>query len=233
MTDAKLKAEVEAAISTMMENVINPESAAPSEIFEKCTPLLSWLSYIHTSELTGCGDEFIDGFRASIVETVFCVSSGLARLALFSMRSQIDICCSWLYFKDHPFEYAKVHKTSDGFMLKSAVFSYLEDYYPHFKSRFSKLENSSCRVEKDPYRLLSAHVHSQSQKTLPTATSFSSIVATPQTSVELITVQAGVTEFISDILFACFGPKWAGLPDDLVIPLKDRLSQADLSVVFR
>ena len=232
MTGSQIQDSLNNAAIKLIENINSTTSPNGTEIFETVQPLLQWANYLYTSERTGDSDEFIDGFRASLVETVFCVSAGLARLALFSMRSQIDIIMSWLYFKDHEKEYSKVQKSSDGFMLKSAVVKYLEEYEPSFKARFLVLISGKTRNEIDPYRLLSAHVHSQSQKTLPSATDFLSLIASDAVCHELILVQREVTEYLSDICFSCFGGKWASLPAELTDVLKVRLSEKALSEVL-
>ena len=232
MTAVLIQDSLNNASIKLAENINSLSSPSGNEIYKSVLPLLQWANYIYTAERTGDCDEFIDGFRASLVETIFCVSAGLARLALFSMRSQIDIILSWIYFKDHKKEYGKVQKSSYGFMLKSAVIKYLDEYEPNFRVRFATLTTEMTRTERDPYRLLSAHVHSQSLKTLPSATDFSSLVASDAICHELIVVQGEVTEYLSDILFSCFGGKWAGLPAELTVTLKSRLSEKSLSQVL-
>lgn len=227
-----LSSGIKDAIKTIDLHIKKDGVARAEEALMKVQLLLDWANYLYVSERTGHCNEFIDGLRSSLVETIFCVSTGLARLALFSMRGQIDIALSWLYFKDHPVEYRKVFRSSDGFMLKSSVISYLEEYEPKFKKRFQALSSNMTRQEKDPYKFLSAHVHSQSHMTLPAASSFESMVVKPEVTKELLLAQENVTEYLNDVLLSVFGSKWAGLPASVVNAVKARLSGDALAAVF-
>jgi hypothetical protein len=195
-------------------------------------PLLEWTNYLFASERTGICDEFLNGMRSSIVEAIFCTSAGLMRMSMFSMRAQIDIGLSWLYFKDHRIEYDKVHRSSQGFVMKGDAMAYLQEYYPGFTNRWNKLMAHMKRSEADPYRLLSAHVHSQSKQTLPSAGSFVDLIASEDISEEAISVQESVSEYLSDVFLSCFGPKWINLPASIVENAKDRVKGPAISIVL-
>src|SRR4051812_9038600 len=87
-----------------------------SGVYQASLPLLYWLDYLRNSERTGCCDDFLDGVRASVVETSGCLASGLVRSAISALRTQIDILLSWLFFKDHPIEWQRVHDYGEGFI---------------------------------------------------------------------------------------------------------------------
>ena len=63
--------------------------------------LLDWLSYLRDSEATGVADTLLNGTQGAIGEAVACLTFGLVRPALSSLRAEIDMILGWLYFKDH------------------------------------------------------------------------------------------------------------------------------------
>ncbi|RYG99729.1 MAG: hypothetical protein EON58_02845 [Alphaproteobacteria bacterium] len=207
-------------------------SQIASSIYSAAIPILSWINYLHTSELTGHCDEFLDGLRASIVETIGCGASGLVRPSIYSMRTQIDIILSWLYFKDHPVEWTKVEDTGEGFVLKRDALEYLKSNIRHFEARLAALTAKRTRQLQDPYKILSAHVHAQGLSVLPNHGKLMTLIGTPQVCSELAPMQVEVAEYIGDVLLSCFGPKWASLPEPLVTAAKARLEEKQISVVF-
>ena len=184
--------------------------------YQAALPQIEWLDYLRQSETTGVADEFLTGLRASIVEALGCLASGLVRPAMFAMRGQIDIALGWLYFKDHPVEWEKVIRTGDGFMLKRDVVTYLEENIPSFRSRFSALFAGRTRSEADPYRLLSAYVHGQSPATLPVYEGLETLLWKPHYCADGVKIQEEVSEYINDVLLAYFGSKWASIPSSRV-----------------
>lgn len=194
--------------------------------------LLVWLNHLEKSEVTGCCNETLSGIRAAAVEAAGGVALGLVRLAIFAMRSQIDLAVSWLFFKDHPVEWAHVLRTGEQFKLKKEIFSYLSDYQDRFLERLALLEKHKTRTVADPYRLLSAHIHSQSTLVMPTFSKLESLVYPEKRCLEAIKLQKEVTEYIGDIFFACFGSKWASLPSSLVTAAKARIPPDKQPIIF-
>lgn len=154
------------------------------------------------------------------------------RPALFSLRAQIDMILCWLYFKDHRVEWQLVCDAGEGFKLKTEVIKYLETYYDGFARRFSLLKTAKTRSQEDPYRLLSAHVHSQSITVIPTIIDLKSLVATQALCNECIKLQAECVEYVSDVLLACFAKKWSSLPVEIVDAARVRLPKSEAKIVF-
>lgn len=196
------------------------------------TSLLLWLDYLETSEATGCCNEILSSVRAAAVEATGGIALGLVRLAIFAMRSQIDLAVAWLFFKDHPVEWSHVLRTGEQFKLKKEIFSYLADYQDRFSERLAILEKHRARTVTDPYRLLSAHIHSQSPLVMPTFAKLDSLIYSEKRCVEAIRLQADVTEYIGDIFLSCFGNKWASLPGSIVASVRGRLPQEKQPAVF-
>jgi hypothetical protein len=194
--------------------------------------LLRWLPYLQKSLQTGNADVLLQGFGSAIVEAAACATLGLVRPAIFSLRTQIDMLLSWLFFKDHSVEWKYVENTGEGFRLKSDVIKYLETYYEGYGERFAIFKQTKKRKEDDPYRLLSAHVHSQSSKAVPFVANLADIVSDVMKCQEIALLQSECSEYLNDVLLACFAPKWANLPKEIVSQATSRLSPAQRKVIF-
>jgi hypothetical protein len=220
----------------LVQAISKKVSADGVEIAEQMTAaadlLMEWLGYLHQSEMTDCCDTFLEGIRSLVLEAVASATAGLYRSALFALRAQVDLTLSWLYFKDHPIEWAKVERESEGFKLKKDVFIYLTDHYPAFTKKFSTLEAAGTRADTDTYRILSAHIHSIGPNAMHLFSNFSDVVGDKQVCIELVELQADVAEYLNDVLVAVYGFRWASLPDPIVKPIRDRLSQEKLALIF-
>lgn len=191
------------------------------EIENKSLLLLKWIPYLNLQK-TGIADELLDGALSSLREVAACAGLGLVRPALLAMRTEIELMLSWLYFKDHHIEWYFVNNTGDGFKLKKEILEYLSKYYPYFGSRFGILKDTITRSEVDPYRLLSAHIHSQSLATLPCVYDLKDIVGNKEVLSEIPSLAHNVDEYISDILFATFDKSWTQLPIELLTSVRSR-----------
>lgn len=232
MSKVDFKVQNKKLLKAIEKHVSDEGEVICSDSYESVVPFLRWLDYLNGSELTGQCDEFLESIRASIIESIACVSLGLVRPAIFSMRVQVDLVFSWLYFKDHPVEWQRVEGDGEGFMLKGAVLKYLELNVPAFSKRFSSLLAAKIRREGDPYRLLSAHVHSQIPSVMPKLDSLASVVRPIKTCKECVLLQAEVVEYVGDVLLAVFADKWASLPDSIVVEAQLRLGVEKSAKVF-
>lgn len=192
---------------------------------------IAWVPYLNNHK-TATADELLDGAVSSLREVAACAALGLIRPALLAMRTEIDLVLGWLYFKDHPVEWEYVNSSSDGFKLKKEILEYLQKYYESFGSRFGTLKEIKIRVEPDPYRLLSAHIHSQSLNTLPLVEMLADVVDTKNVAMEIIDISYEVDEFISDILFSVFSSNWTQLPKPLLSSLDGRFKTPNQKKVF-
>lgn len=192
---------------------------------------ISWIPYLNNHK-TQTADELLDGAVSSLREVAACAALGLTRPALLAMRTEIDLIFGWLYFKDHPVEWEYVNLSSDGFKLKKEILDYLAKYYDSFGLRFGILKETKSRIEQDPYRLLSAHIHSQSLSTIPLVDNLADVVDPKGVGMEIAKISREVDEFISDILFAVFGGNWTQLPKPLVKSLEQRFKTTNQKKSF-
>src|SRR5208283_5229722 len=203
MKQSDFDAETRSLLIALTQRLTTDGAEVGYKICKASDQLIEWLDYLLASEATGQCDDFLDGLRASIVEVVGCGAAGLIRPAIFSMRAQVDIILSWLYFKDHPVEWAKVEDTGEGFVLKRDALEYLKQYVPRYDTRFAQLLAKRSRKEVDPYKMLSAHVHAQGVSVLPAHGKLETLVGPLAKSLELAVLQADVAEYISDVLLSC------------------------------
>ena len=193
---------------------------------------LLWLQYLSGTQRTGTADCLLDGTSSAIREAVACLALGLVRPALSSLRLQIDLTLGWLYFKDHPVEWARVQATGDGFRLKTDLLKYMGESYDRFNARFGILRDCKTRTQDDPYRLLSAHIHGQSQYVLPQVQVPADVVATVQAQSEVVQLQQECAEFINDILWAVYADRWSSVPGDLLSNLEIRFKSPAQRATF-
>ena len=139
---------------------------------------------------------------------------------------------AWLYFKDHPVEWQRVQDTGDGFKLKSDILKYLSETVEKYKTRFGLLRDCTTRTVEDPFRLLSAHMHGQSELILPEVQELKDIVATTQTQDDAVKLQAECGEFINDVFWSVFADRWASVPTDLRTRLDARFKSPAQRATF-
>ncbi|WP_175812324.1 hypothetical protein [Burkholderia contaminans] len=202
-----------------------------SSIEKNSALVLQWLPYLDRLK-TGVADELISGVASSLVEAAACAALGLVRPSLFSMRTEIDVMLTWLYFKDHRIEWENVNVTGDGFKLKKEMFEYFTRYFDGFGERYGILKNTASRAEVDTYRFLSAHIHSQSAITLPVAHNLVEVVRDRKTCDELAEIAKAVDEYISDFLMALFARDWVHIPKKLMEHLEARFKTPAQKTTF-
>ena len=193
--------------------------------------LLDWLGYLRESEVTGVADTLLDGTQGAIGEAVACLTLGLVRPALSSLRAEIDMVLGWLYFKDHRVEWNNLRDTGRGFQTRAQVLDYLGNHWPQFRTRLALLDQCSNRKE-DPYRILSAHIHGQTDFTSPNVSPLADLVADERLCMECVTLQHDVAEYIGDVLTAIYGDRWASLPDVAQRGLNRRLTNKQRAKFF-
>lgn len=189
--------------------------------------LISWLGYLSSYHRTGVADSLLDAVGSSIRETAGVLSLGLVRPALFSLRGQVDLMLGWLYFKDHAIEWEHVNQTGDGFKLKKELLQYLDQHFQRFTGRLNLLREIKTRKEADPYRLLSAHIHAQSDSVLPVVANLSDLVQPAAACNECANVVFEVAEFLNDVLLSVYLPNWASLPTPIQNSLASRFKSGD------
>jgi len=194
--------------------------------------LLLWLDFLQKYSLTGTADTLLAGCRSAIVECTACLSIGLVRPALFSLRAQIDLLLCWIYFKDHLVEWQFLDRSGEGFKLKTEVLKFLDTHCDGFSEKLGVLRQAKTRRDDDPYRLLSAHVHSQSTKVVPSLSKLSDVVAGKPLCEEVCELQGACAEYLNDILLCIYASKWSSLPQEIVATARSRLNASQEKVVF-
>jgi hypothetical protein len=203
-----------------------------TQVEEQSKLLVYWLTYLSAFHRTNVADSLLDAASSSIREVAGLLSLGFARPALFSLRGQIDLLLAWLYFKDHGIEWSHVNETADGFKLKKELLQYLEQHVPKFGVRMGILRETKTRKELDPYRLLSAHIHAQSNPVLPVVVELKDLVRVEAICIECAEMAFEVSEYLNDVFLAVFLPNWASLPVPIQTAMGMRFQSAEQRGVF-
>jgi hypothetical protein len=191
---------------------------------EQSLLLVRWLGYLHNFHQTGTANSLLHAVSSSIRETAACLSLGLVRPALFSLRSEIDLLLAWLFFKDHPVEWRLVNRTGEGFWMKKEILEYLAGHYIGSKQRLSLLKQIKKRKEDEPYRLLSAHVHGQSEAVLPIVADLKDSISSAHDVIAATAVCFEVSEYISDVLLSVYSADWQALPIEITASVLGRFA---------
>ncbi len=139
---------------------------------------------------------------------------------------------AWLYFKDHPVEWQRLQDSGDGFKLKTELLRYLGETIVKYATRYSLLRDCKTRSLDDPYRLLSSHIHGQSELVLPEIEQLRDIVGAPQAQDEAILLQHECAEFINDVFWSVYADRWASLPNELMTALNRRFKSPAQRATF-
>lgn len=194
--------------------------------------MLHWLKHLHDSQRTGTADQMLTGVGSLIRECAATLSLGLVRSAMLSMRGQIDLVLSWLYFKDHHVELNIVEREGEGYKLKGEVWKYLQTAHPKFGARFTVLEQCATRKAIDPYRLLSGHIHGQSAKAIPAVKSLEKVVSSFTDCERAIELQGYCAEYLNDILLAIYLDDWHAIPKPIQLAFEQRDMSAKQKAEF-
>jgi hypothetical protein len=194
--------------------------------------LLRWVQYLGSYHLTGTADCLLTAVGASLRETAASLAMGLVRPALFSLRSQIDLVLTWLYFKDHPVEWEYVNSTGEGFKMKKDLVAYLTAHHESYGVRFGILKTIAKRKEEEPYRLLSAHIHGQSVAVLPIVNELQDLVRTERECTDCAKAVYEVSEYLNDVLFAVYASNWKSLPTEICSSAEARFSTPEQKAAF-
>ena len=203
-----------------------------AQVEAKSALLVHWLGYLSAFHRTGVADSLLAAASSSVREVAGLLSLGLARPALFSLRGQIDLLLAWLYFKDHGVEWTHVNETADGFKLKKELLQYLEQHVPKFGARMGILRDTKTRKEAEPYRLLSAHIHAQSDPVLPVVAELQDLVRSNAVCTECTQVSFEVAEYLNDVFLAVFLSSWASLPAAVQAAMSSRFKSTEQQKAF-
>lgn len=195
--------------------------------------LIAWCDHLDKFAKTGTADELLAATMAAVREAAALAALGAVRPCLFSMRAQIDLILGWIYFRDHPVEYRIVCSTGDGFKLKSEVLKYLKECFVPYASKIGALDQIATRQAVDTYRLLSAHIHAQSDHVLPKLNDLKDLIGELDLVSQCISIQADVSEYISDQIFSVSLIGTDSLPEFIANQIRSRaVSPAQSALLF-
>ena len=186
--------------------------------------LLRWIGYLRISISRNVADRLLDAAQATCIEVAGCLSVGLVRPAIFSIRSQLELLLAWIYFNDHPIEWRHVQSYLDDFPMRAVNLKYMRSYNPRFFERFTMLVKYKTRKNDDPYGLLSIHVHSTSPSAAPTIGELQTLVQNTTRCNECVELQKDVSEYLTDVFAAWYADRWHDFPTEITAKLKSRLT---------
>ena len=203
------------------------------KIVSATRPLMFWLDYLRNTISRQTADRLLDATQAAIIEVAGCLSLGLVRPAIPSIRVQLELVLGWIYFNDHPVEWIRFEKTTRDYEFPGAVIKYLSANSDRYHDRFKLLASKKTRKTGDPYGVLSIHVHSTSPYSAPNIGPLSALVRPAASCNECVGLQVEVTEYLSDVLASWYADRWHDLPTPITTGIKARLGSAKLKEFCR
>jgi hypothetical protein len=199
-----------------------------TETIQTTRLLLVWVDYLRSTVSRGFADRLLDATQGAIIEAAGCLSLGLVRSAVFSIRAQMELLLAWIYYNDHPVEWAHFDKTGKDYLLRAALLSYIRNNNEQFGDRFRILAKKRERKIEDPYGVLSVHVHSISPFLGPTVGPLTHLVRSEATCEEAIVLLGEVAEYVTDAFACWYVARWHDFPADVIADLTKRMTKKEL-----
>lgn len=186
------------------------------ETADSAAEFLLWVRHYEIAATDGTALSLLRGAKAAVIEAAAMCAAGFGRASLGAIRQQIDLMTSYVYFKDHPREWARVTETGDGFMLPSEVRKYHQALQPRLGARLDYLEKRGLDTVNGTYRLLSAHVHGQSELTAPKTGHLREALLSRPLLDEIPQFQLRASLALSNYFVALRAEEWFDLPEEPV-----------------
>ena len=190
--------------------------------------LSAWVGYLHSSISKHVADELLTAVRSAVIEATCCLSLGLVRPAIYSIRLQIELSLAWIFFNDHPIEWNHTKGVIADFPMRAQNLKYLSNFSARYSTRFKLLEDRSTRLIKDPYALLSTHVHGTTTKAMPFYEDIEAFVSGKKAIQECISLQLYTTEYLSDVMASWYAEHWHDFPKSIRDFIVERLKPDEL-----
>ena len=116
-------------------------------------------------------------------------------------------------------------------MLRDAIYKY-HSIDRRFNKRLELLENLNGVSLKHIYRILSAHIHSQSPMSTSQAKSISGLVSSVSFSDSVVEIQRQCADSLSNFLFSVYCDSWPSLPEMIVQDVIEKLNDAQRQEFF-
>lgn len=189
----------------------------------------AWLSKFRTEYSGSPALRLAEAGHSAAVEVVSAVSLGLARPAVFSLRSHFELFLMFLFYKDHLKELRAADEDMEFMKLPGEITKYLKRYCPDYENRLKVLDLRKTRPkEPGAYHRLSAIVHGSSQTAAPSAGLPKDVCFEPKTLEPLVALVADICEELSDIAVSAHEGNWLSLPTVVQQSLAARGADADL-----
>lgn len=190
--------------------------------------LLMWIHYLRSIYGDNHAAQLLNAVQATIIEVSGCLSLGLVRPAIFSLRTQLELMLAWMYFNDHPVEWDHIQAAIDDFPLRGQNIKYLSKFVKGFDKRYSLLSKKINRSKEDPYGILSVHVHGTSTLAAPALGDLSTLVRKKKDCDDCLRMAEDVAEYLCDVLASRYADLWHDLPKDIQVHISSRLTGKDL-----
>src|SRR3569833_453107 len=191
----------------------------------------AWLARYQSDYTANHAIRLIEAAHSASVEVVSAVSLGLARPAVFSLRSHFELFMMFLFYRDHPIEFAAAANDVEYMKLPGEITKYLKKYFLDFDKRLAILDKTKLRPPDSGYSRLSEIVHGSSKTAAPKANIPADVCFNTIDLQPLVRLVADVAEELSDIAIACHLGNYMSLPSDIQKSLDARGASSSLKAI--
>lgn len=194
-----------------------------NDVAMKLAPSLEWLGYYLTFYRGVGAVKLAESAYSAAVEAASLVSFGFARSSVFSLRCHYEYYLMFMYYKDHPVEWAATENYRESLKLPGDLKKYFRQYGERFNYKWSILSACRTRHEEDYYELLSAISHGSALDSQPNARSPPEMIAAKSVLIGIPTLAGSVSENLFDLSVSFYDGAWTSLPTDVRSRLTARM----------
>jgi len=191
----------------------------------------NWLKEARATHASSESSILLDGALCASIEVTSTAYLGLIRQSISSLRVYYELNLSWLYYKDHPIEWAKLTAFNEQASLPGEVQKYLKNYLPKYEARWSVLEKKKLRAWDEPYKIMSSFVHGNMLGTLPNARNPAEIIVDDDKAKQLPNFISSVCEYIGDAYVSSSLHNWESLPPAIRARTEARLGKTAKAIL--
>jgi len=192
------------------------------EVLASVPLTVAWVKAEEATNPAFPASRLLTGSKLALLEAAACWGAGLNRGAAGSLRTLIENLFAWLYYKDHPVEYAAVERKHSELLLPKAVITYLKNVDRGFDTAHAFLKEKMGRPNDYYYSDVSEYVHAHPSHVLPGKPPWELAVTIPRDS-GFLAICEHADEFVSDGFSTHYRASWGIVPDVTKSDLSARL----------
>lgn len=185
-----------------------------------------WLDRFDGENPTNPANRLLRASKSASIEAVSAVSMGMARPAIFLLRSHFELFMMFLFYRHHSVELRAAENEVEFMKLPGDIVKYLRKYFLDFDKRWKLLDGKKSRAKTEGYGRLSEIVHGSSLTAAPAGKLPVDVCLSPAELAPIVELIADIAEELSDLAVAAHEGNWMSLPTAVQSNLQVRSLEA-------